>query len=165
MTRGGDTRLDLWTYDVASKKSKPFLASAFNEGLGRLSPDGKWIAYVSDETGQHQVYVRSFPDGAVKIPVSPAGGNQPEWRRHGQELFYLSPDSTLMVAWMHAQGSQIAAAAPLPLFQTHVDQTRVIRNEYTVSADGQKILVIAPIGDPSAPLVTVLNWATGLSRK
>ena len=110
--------------------------------------------------------MRSFPDGAAKVQISTAGGNQPSWRRDGAELFYLAPDSTLMSVDLHVAGGTLTAGTARPLFRTNVDQTRVIRNQYFASADGQRFLVIAPVGDPNAsPFMAVLNWTAGLSAK
>jgi Tol biopolymer transport system component/tRNA A-37 threonylcarbamoyl transferase component Bud32 len=163
VTDGGATRFDVGTYDLTRRVAEPFLRSPFNELRARLSPDGKWMAYLSDESGPHQVYVRSFPDGATKIQISAAGGNQPEWRRDGKELFFLAPDSTLMAATVRMNGTQLVVDAPEPLFQTHVDQTQVIRSHYAASVDGQRFLVLAPVGDPKAsPFIAVLNWQAGL---
>ena len=166
MTGGGATRLDMWVYDVERKTSAPLLNSPFNESRARFSPDGKWIAYVSDETSADQVYVRSFPDGATKLRISTAGGTQPEWRRDGKELFFLAPDSTLMAVEVHENGDSLAVGSPQALFVTNAEPDRVIRNNYTVSADGQRFLVMSPLVSPGAsPLVGVLNWMAGLSRK
>ena len=166
MTDGGATRLDVWVYDVERRTSKPLLASPFTEGLAKFSPDGKWIAYVSDEGQERQVYVRSFPDGTKKVQASPGGGNEPEWRRDGKELFYLAPDDTLMAADVRFNGAEIAVGAPQPLFQTNVQQDRVTRNTYAASVDGQRFLVLSPVVDPNAsPLVAVLNWTAGLARR
>jgi Tol biopolymer transport system component len=77
-------------------KAMPIAHTTFNEVHGQLSSDGKWLAYVSDESGQNELYVQSFPVPAVRTRVSTAGGDQPRWRRDGQELFYIAPDGGLM---------------------------------------------------------------------
>jgi len=164
-TDGGATKLDTWIYDADRRTSTPLLASPFNEVRAKFSPNGKWIAYVSDETGDRQVYVRSFADETRKIPVSLAGGNEPEWRRDGKELFYLAPDSTLMSVAVREDGAQLIVDAAQPLFQTNAEQERGIRNRYTASPDGLRFLVLSPLIDPhTSPLVAVLNWAAGLKR-
>jgi Tol biopolymer transport system component/tRNA A-37 threonylcarbamoyl transferase component Bud32 len=165
VTDGGATRRDVWTYDIARKKSSPLLASAFGEWNAKLSPDGKWLAYVSDESRDFQVYIKSFPDGAVKIQASSNGGNQPQWSRDGAELFFLSADSTLMAATVRPSGAQLSIGTPQPLFPTHVDQNDVIRNQYAVSNDGQKILVQVPVVNPgTSPFVAILNWQAGIGK-
>ena len=165
-TDGGATRMDIWVYDVQRKTSTPILASAFNEDRPKFSPDGKWIAYVSDESRDAEVYARSFPDGAVKIQISSAGGNQPAWRRDGKEVFYLAPDGTLMAVEMRTGGAGLVVGAVQPLFQTNAEEARVLRNHYAASADGQRFLVMSPItGTNASPLVAVLNWRSALVQQ
>ena len=163
---GGATRRDVWIYDFERRTTAPFLASAFSEGAARFSPDGKWIAYTSDESRDAQVYVRSFPDGAARIQISSSGGTQPEWRRDGGELFYLAPDSTLMAVPMQATGAGLRPGVAQPLFRTTAETARTIRNNYAASPDGQRFLVMVPLVNPDAsPLVGVLNWPAALPRK
>lgn len=163
---GNTTQRDVWVYDFERKTSSPVLNSAFDETTAKFSPDGKWIAYVSDEAQEPQVYIRSFPDGAMKIRVSTGGGDEPEWRRDGKELFYLAPDSTLMAVAVRQNGATLSVDAPQALFLTNVERPRVIRNNYAAAIDGERFLVMSPIVHPSAsPLVGVLNWAAGLSAK
>jgi dipeptidyl aminopeptidase/acylaminoacyl peptidase len=166
-TDGGATRQDIWMYDFERKAATALLASAFNERRPKFSPDGKWIAYVSDESRTPQVYARSFPNGAVKIQISSAGGNQPQWRRDGKEIFYLAPDSTLMAVNVHAGGAGLVVGAAQPLFQTNnPDESRVLRNNYAASADGQRFLVMSPLIGPNvSPLVAVINWTAAIGRK
>ncbi len=162
----GATRLDVWAYDVERKTSAAVLNSPFNELKPRFSPDGKWIAYVSDEARAEQVYVRSFPDGAAKFQISTAGGTQPEWRRDGKELFFLAPDTTLMAVDVRESGASLTVGPPQALFVTNIEPERVIRNSYAAAIDGQRFLVMSPLVNPSAsPLVGVLNWTAGLLRK
>jgi dipeptidyl aminopeptidase/acylaminoacyl peptidase len=98
-----ETNLDLWVLPLGDeRKPTPLLHSKFNESQGQFSPDGKWIAYVSDESGSPQVYVQSFPTLTGKWPVSSGGGSQPRWRHDGKELFYLAPDRKLMVVNVRA---------------------------------------------------------------
>ena len=113
----------------------------------------------------YQIYVRSFADATRRIQVSPAGGNEPEWRRDGKELFYLAPDSTLMSVVVGADSNQLNIGAAQPLFQTNAEQERGLRNRYIASPDGQRFLVLSPLVDPNASaLVAVLNWSAGLKR-
>jgi len=85
----------------------PFLSTPFEEGSARFSPDGKWIAYTSDESGQDEVYVQPFPKGGDKLPVSIGGGREPYWRGDGKEIFYLSVDRKLMAVAVQATGSKL----------------------------------------------------------
>ena len=142
------------------------------EGQPQLSPDGRWMAYVSDVTGSPQVYLRPFPTGTSHVLVSPTGGFEPKWRADGRELFYLAPDRTMMAVdvqapGLGAQASELTVGVPRPLFRTNLMgaylgspflNTRV-RNEYEVSADGQRFLLNEPVEGPSAYAVRILvNW-------
>ncbi len=164
---GGDASLkDIAVYDFERRSSSPLLNSAFNESGAAFSPNGKWIAYVSDESASRQIYVRSFPDAGVKVPISTAGGIQPAWSRDGKELFFLAPDTSLMVAEVRESGDRFTVGTMQTLFRTNVEPDRVIRNNYAVSADGQRFLVMSPMVDPSASrLVGVTNWAAALASK
>jgi Tol biopolymer transport system component len=166
MIDGGATHEDVWVYDAERHTSAPVIATPFNETVARFSPDGKWIAYESDETRSAQVYVRSFPDGATKIQVSTDGGDEPQWRRDGKELFYLAPDTTLIAVDVQAHGTGLTVGAPRPLFVTNTDPSNVLRNVYSPSNDGQRFLLMSPlVPRATSPLVGVLNWSAGLLRK
>ena len=165
MVDSGATRQDVWVYDTERRTSAPVIPTPFNETAARFSPDGKWIAYVSDETRSAEVYVRSFPDGATKIHVSADGGAEPQWRRDGKELFYLAPDTTLMAVDVQARDGGLVLGAPRPLFVTNTDSADVIRNVYTPSIDGQRFLLMSPlVPRGTSPLVGVLDWTAGLRR-
>ena len=166
MTDGCATRQDFWVYDTERRTSTAVIATPFNETAARFSPDGKWIAYVSDETRSPQVYLRSFPDGATKIHVSAEGGDEPQWRRDGKELFYLAPDTTLKAVDVQESVAGLTIGTPHPLFVTNTDPANVLRNVYSPSIDGQRFLLMSPlVPRDTSPLVGVLNWTAGLSRK
>jgi eukaryotic-like serine/threonine-protein kinase len=163
--RAGDTGADLWT--IAMKENGepvPFLQTSFNEDLPQISPNGKHVAYVSDESGQPQVYVRSFPSGSGKVPVSTDGGTAPKWNGRGDELFYIE-DNTLMAVSVETH-TTFRPGPPRPLFtgekvQAHlVDNVDVFgRPRYDVSADGQRFVVSQWIGDLTTQKTTVVqNW-------
>jgi eukaryotic-like serine/threonine-protein kinase len=157
------TQLDLWVLPLAGdRKPLAFLHSEFNESQGQFSPDGKWMAYVSDESGASQVYVQSFPTLTGKWQVSPDGGSQPRWRRDGKELFYLSVDRKLMAVTVKT-GDVFEAEAPRALFDTTLPYL-ASRQTYSVSPDGQRFLLNAPVDTPSSPMIIVLNW-TGLLKR
>jgi Tol biopolymer transport system component len=121
------TRCDLWVLPLASDGTRggapaPFANTGFNEDQGQFSPDTHWIAYVSDESGRFEVYVRPFPTppgGGSKTQISRGGGMQPRWRRDGKELFYFSLDGKLM-AVDATQGPTFKAGVPRLLFQSHI---------------------------------------------
>jgi serine/threonine protein kinase len=156
----------VWTVATAPQ-SIPTLAvqSSLNALHGKLSPDGRWLAYASDESGQWEVYVRRFPDSEDRRQISANGGSEPRWRRDGRELFFLSSDMTIMSAAIPG-GDAFAAEAPTPLFQTRVPLTgNPYRVNYAVSRDGQRILVNVAEGEGlSAPLTVLSNWPALLSR-
>jgi Tol biopolymer transport system component len=130
MLDGSRTRRDIWRYDVQRREATPLLDGPFNESGATFSPDGRWIAYVSDEDQRSQVYVRSFPDGSDRTQISASGGSQPQWRRDGRELFYIDPDNAIMAVAVQASGERLTASAPHPLFTAPVDQRKSIRNQY-----------------------------------
>src|SRR5215510_6623405 len=100
------------------RTARPFLQTEFNEAGGRLSPNGLWMAYSSDESGRTEVYVRSFPESARKRQISSNGGSAPQWRRDGRELFYVAADETLMAAQVQTHSSIFDASTPQSLFRT-----------------------------------------------
>ncbi|HXM51436.1 MAG TPA: protein kinase [Pyrinomonadaceae bacterium] len=148
------------------RKPFPFLQTQFNESHARFSPDVKWIAYVSDESGRAEVYVQSFPASGGKWQISAGGGDQPQWRRDGKELFYLSPDRKIMAVQVKT-GATFETGVPTPLFQTGVNPTTSTnaRNNYVVAADGQRFLVnnIVP-ESASKPITVILNWTAQLKK-
>ncbi len=163
------TRSDLWWLPLnGDRKPVLYLQTAFNEAHGRLSPDGKWIAYTSDETGRGEVYVQSFPTpGAGKYLISAGGGDQPSWRRDGKELYFITPDRKLMAVDV-TTGSSFHADKPKLLFQTRAPALGIslFRNHYAPAPDGQKFLVATVPQEQSATaLVMVLNWMQELSAK
>jgi len=143
----------------------PFLRTQFNERHARFSPDGSWLAYVSDESGRYEVYVQSFPVPRGKWQISTAGGADPKWGRNGKELFYLAPDGKLMSVEVRL-GSKIEASTPKTLFDTGIGQIGVTnyRNHYAVAADGEHLLVRTFDEHASRPINVVLNWTAGLNK-
>jgi Tol biopolymer transport system component len=150
-----------------ARKPVPFLKTPFSEALANLSPDGRWIAYVSDESGRPEVYIQSFPTPSGKWQVSTEGGNQPRWRRDGRELFYLAPDQKLMAVPVRL-GSTFEAGAPASLFEANINPaagSAGIGHQYDVSADGQRFLLNLELRETATtPLTVVLNWQAGLKR-
>ena len=123
------------------------------------------MAYVSNESGQRQVYVRHFPAGDDKWKISTAGGVQPRWRRdNGQELFFVTPESKFMAVPVKAAvGSKFLFDAPTPLFETHLD-TAGVAMRYDVAADGTKFFVETTPASSPARLTVWVNWFAGLKR-
>ena len=139
------------------------MQTPFTEGGGRFSPDGRWIAYVSNESGRQEVYVTPFPNASGKWQVSTAGGAWQRWRNDGREIFYLTPTNTLMAAEISAQGSAVKVGAVRPLFETRLRTDG--RYPYDVSADGQRFLVNNdPLPAASSPITVVVNWTASLKK-
>ena len=158
------TRSDVWVLPLyGDRKPIPFLQAEFDELYPYFSPDGRWIAYVSDETEQKEVYVRPFPGPGGKWQISTAGGTRPRWRRDGKEIFYLSNDNKIMAAGIHATGSMMEVDTVRPLFPTH--PTTVALN-YDVSGDGQRFIVNALVESQAASSINlVANWMAELKKK
>ena len=156
------TQLDIWVLPMfGDRKPFPYVHGEFNESQGQFSPDGKWMAYVSDESGSPQIYVQSFPALTGRWQVSPNGGSQPRWRSDGKELYYVAPDRKLM-AVMVRSGATFEAEAPRVLFETTLP-TAAARQSYAVSHDGQRFLLNAPL-DVASPMTIVENWQAGLKK-
>jgi Tol biopolymer transport system component len=162
-----ETQEDLWIVPTTGdRKPVPYLKTPFNEIDGQFSPDGKWVAYTSDESGgRNEVYVRAFPAGAAKFPVSNSGGDIPRWRQDGRELFYRALDGRLMAASVRPVAQGLEFGTPVALFPT-VPPAGIFAYPYDVSPDGQRILALAPgVGEAGASLLTVvLNWQAGLKK-
>ncbi len=140
------------------------LRSAFLEGDGRLSPDGRWLAYSSTESGSWDVYVQPYPTLAGKWRVSVDGGFRPVWRRDGRELFYVSPDQQLMAVPI-APGASLTPGTPSALFglRTLLHPPTQARQPFAVSSDGQRFLVLTAVEPVSAsPVTIILNWTAAL---
>jgi Tol biopolymer transport system component len=136
-------------YDIGGASLVPggapvdFLSTPFNEVQPRFSPDRRWVAYASDESGRFEVYVRAWPSAADRKLVSTGGGMQPEWRRDGRELFYLSADRRLMAVPITPGADAFIAGTPQALFS--VDTAGPVGpypNDYAVTADGQRFVVM-----------------------
>jgi len=148
---------DLGLCSVAEKKTSVFLSTPAAEVNGRFSPDGRWIAYQSDESGTVEVYVQPFPGHGGKWQISKAGGTQPVWNRNGKEIFYVSADNKLMAVDVKAD-SGFEAGPPRALFEVHLKSVNGWK--YDISPDGQRFLANVVIGEVrSNPITLVLNWA------
>ena len=147
--QGTDTGRDVWLLARdRPAEPRPILRHRFNEGGAVFSPDGRWLAYVSDESGQANVYVSSYPDLAEKIPVSANGGGGPVWSRNGRELFFRANDA-MMVADI-LPGTPLRIGKPRELFRGPFVGTPY-QADYDVTADGQRFVMFRPSGDQSRP--------------
>jgi Tol biopolymer transport system component len=137
-TQSGSKGYDLGVLRLTGeRKGSDFLVTPFNEAQARFSPNARWIAYASDESGRFEVYVRPFPAANEQWKVSGAGGMQPEWRRDGKELFYIAADRKLMTVPVTIDGGGFSAGVPHALFDVDIAELSApYPTEYTVSADG-----------------------------
>lgn len=163
-SRNARTGRDLWLLPMTGERTPvPFSVAPGNEIQAQVSPDGRWIAYASNETGAWQVYVQSFPKAGSKRAVSPGGGAKPQWRDDGRELYYLAPDRALMAAPVGAGGD---VGRPQPLFQTPViADLSTYRSQFTVAPGGQRFLFDA--ADPESarePVTVLVNWMALANR-
>jgi eukaryotic-like serine/threonine-protein kinase len=162
-----NARFGLWVLSLdRESKPKPFLENQFSEVQGQFSPDGRWVAYCSNESGKWQVYVTPFPGPGGKYQVSTGGGQQPRWRRDGKELFFLAPDRKLM-AVPAKPGETFEAGTPVALFQTRAREPISAEEFFTydVTSDGQRFLINSDAGEKTfTPVEIVLNWTGGLKK-
>jgi serine/threonine-protein kinase len=149
------------------RRNVPVVQTAFDEGNGELSPDGKWLAYQSNASGQDEVYVQPFPDiEKGRWQISATGGGYPAWARDGRELFYIAADGRLMVVAVRTQGT-FAAGTPRMIINGGFFVGSNAR-AYDVSPDANRFLLIeaSPTGiqPDTVGLTVVLNWAEELKR-
>jgi Tol biopolymer transport system component len=145
------------------RKPVSFLQTRFNESEARFSPDGKWVAYISDESGKNEIYVRSRAAPGEKWQVSNAGGVNPVWNRDGRELFYISTDSRLMAVPVKT-GNTFEAGTPAPLFNVAAHRKEYEVAPYDVAPDGQRFIVNSSTGALALPINVVINWPSELKR-
>ena len=159
------TKLDLWLLPLDGGPARPLLNTSFNEAQARLSPDGRWMAYVSDESGTSEVYVRRYPAMDDPQVISAGGGGQPQWRADQKELFYLAQDRSLMAVAVNGSES-LSYGPPRRLFRTSIGTApSAARDSYAVMSDGQSFLIDGRLDrDRDAPITMMLNWAAGLSH-
>ena len=163
------TRRDVWALPLFGER-QPYLLinSTFDEYQAQLSPDMRWLAYVSDESGSYEIYVQPFTaDGKVsgdKKRISTSGGTQPCFSRNGQELFYVAADGQMMAVALQSGGATLEFEPPKALFKTRM-LTGLIQSgtEYDVTADGQRFLIGTQVGE-ATPVSVILNWTTGLKK-
>jgi eukaryotic-like serine/threonine-protein kinase len=156
---------DLWATTL-ERDAKPVAVATtkFAEHGGQFSPDARWVAYESDESGRVEVYAQSFPAGSGKTQVSSRGGAQPSWSRDGKELFYIGLDERLMAVPLtfDSRGQTIEPGVAVPLFRVHVGGAIPAggsARQYAVSPDGRSFLIRTVIDDiNSSPITVILNW-------
>lgn len=158
--------IGLWYFSRADHSLKPLIQAKWTVRNAQLSPDGRWIAYTTNETGRMEAYVSQFPGLGSRWQVSNAGGQEPRWRGDGKELFYISPEGKVMAVPVTTT-TMFAAGAPVALFQTHRRQPISSQDvfSYDVTRDGQKFIVSTKVDEgKAAPLTVLLNWSSGLEK-
>ena len=154
---------DLWYLTLPDLHSAEFLKAVATLKSGRFSPDGKWLAYSSNESGRWEVYVTSFPEPQGKWQVSTGGGDEPKWRSDGKELFYLSNDFKMMAVPVKT-GANFDIGTPVALFQATPREMQATSEMFTfdVSKDGQRFVINTQLKTAMSPMSVVLNWAANL---
>jgi serine/threonine protein kinase len=164
-----DSGYDIWALPLDGNGKRngeplPIVRTPADERDGQFSPDGKWIAYQSNDTGAYEVYVQPFPGPGPQYQVSKGGGAQARWNWNGKELFYVAPDGKLMSVSMRldSSGLHVEAGVPVPLFLTTMRGPEVQspnRQQYAVASDGQRFLMRSEAISPNTlPLTLILNW-------
>ncbi len=156
---------DLWYLRLSDMQPVPLLKASSTLRSPQFSPDSKWVAYSSNESGRWEIYVTSFPEAHGKWQVSNAGGEQPRWRGDGNELFYLSSDAKIMAVPVKT-GANFDAGTPVALFQANPREMFATSEifSYDVSKDGQRFLINTQLRTATTPMSVVLNWAAKLSK-
>ncbi len=169
MQGGKNSSSDLWVLPMEGEhKPFPYLTTPFEETQGKFSPDGHWVVYASNESGTKEIYVQPFPlSTGGKWPISNGGGSQPRWSRDGKELFYFTPDNTLMAVSVTANGSTFQPGVPKPLFRASIlggtGGGTGVAWRWDVAPDGQRFLINTALDEAAAsPVTIVLNSPSAL---
>jgi len=159
---------DVWALPMVGKPEPyPVVRTPADEHYGTLAPDGRWLAYISNETGAYEVYVESFPSTGFKRQVSTQGGFEPQWRRDGKELFYMAPTRTLMAVGVKSNATTLEVGPPEALFATHIKwmEIQAVAHHYAATPDGQRFLINGATDEArSVPVTIVLNWSAALKK-
>ena len=153
----------IWVLPLGNRQPFRFTKSDFNENEPRFSPNGRWVAYSSNETGRPEIYVRPFPATDSKSSVSSGGGVSPQWREDGRELFYVAEDGRLMSVQVNTDVSAFEAGVPEGLFPTRIRFGANYRF-YAATANGQRFFINEPISDSAPPITVILNWTAALGQ-
>ncbi len=156
------TAWDVWVLPLqGERKPRPLVQTSFVDGTPQISPDGRWVAYWSNETGRREIYVRPFPGPGGKWQISTEGGWQAAWRKDGRELFYRNGDKMMAVAITSRE--EFSATRPALLFEKHYEQIQ--GKNYDVSADGRRFLMVQGEPETASRIHIVLNWFDELKRR
>ena len=161
----GDSDTSTLRVNGRERKVEPFLDGPSNDWTAKFSPDGRWVAYVSDESGRPEIYVRPYPSKEPKTAISTEGGTEPVWARNGRELFYRNGDR--MMAVSIATEPSLTPSKPITLFEAPYELTAPGYPNYDVSPDSQTFVMIKRSEQDAAPrqLNLVVNWLEELKRR
>jgi serine/threonine protein kinase/Tol biopolymer transport system component len=159
------TGRDIWVLRLTDLKTQPFLRTPFDESVPRFSPDGRWLAYISNESGRHEIYVQPYPGPGGKWQISTEGGTEPAWNPNGRELFYRSGAKMMAVDIVTQPG--LAAGKPRVLFEGKYEPSPATSPNYDVSPDGQRFLMLkrSEQQEAATQINIVLNWFEELKRR
>jgi hypothetical protein len=151
--------------DTRGGEPLPLAATNFDERQPAVSPSGRWLAYLSNESGSYEVYVQTFPQARAKKRVSVGGAFAPRWRGDGTELFYSTPDNVLMAVEIRDEGDQVVAGTPKALFPLKSASPSFATPFWRPLRDGQHFLVLRP-AEPAQgqPITIVTNWQAELRK-
>lgn len=159
--RVGVPNSELWSVSLAGNAQPlAFLRGAAIQRDGQFSPDGRWVAYQSNQSGKDEIYLQAFPVPGERIPVSSGGGQQARWSAAGPELFFIGADHQLMsVQVTFTPNGRVTLGPSIPLFRTDFENNFQARQQYAVTKDGQRFLVNMPTDIVDPPSISlILNW-------
>jgi Tol biopolymer transport system component len=150
---------DLWALDLTQKGRAPLVVanSPFEESAGQFSPDGRWVAYQTNDSGRFEIVVQAFPEPHARWAVSTGGGTQPRWSADGRTLYYVTPAGKFMAVPIASSGSTLRAGTAVALFDAPPSDTGQGLPQYAVAPDG-RFLVNVSVDVEMPPLTVVLNW-------
>jgi Tol biopolymer transport system component len=159
---GEKTAADLWALPMTGDDRAPIVVAntPFSERVGDFSPDGRWVAYETNESGRFEIVVQPFPNPRARWQVSTGGGVKPRWSADGKELYYIAPDDKLMAVKASAKDVSFQAQAPTPLFSTKIVLTgsALFKAQYAVTRDG-RFLINETTGQATvSPITVIINW-------
>jgi Tol biopolymer transport system component len=162
----GANQWDVWRIPIKPGEAPtPFVSTPFIDNFGVYSPDGRWIAYQSNQSGRFEIYVQAADGSGGKWQISGAGGTKPRWRGDGRELFFEAPGQ-MLTAVPVTGGASFEIGTPIPLFRASLVTSGYSGTRWEVASDGQRLLVNAAMRGPDrATFVVVTNWASELRRK
>ncbi|MFI5165494.1 MAG: protein kinase [Thermoanaerobaculales bacterium] len=161
----GNNGADIWILPLfGDRKPYSFLATPFNEGNAVFSPDGRWLAYQSNESGKTEIYITPFPQAGGKWQVSQGGGLTPSWRADGQGLYFSTPDGRLMEAPVAAKGPAVEVGAPHEFSKVQMSSPNPGAWGYAATPKSDRVLVLQSEKGVAVPLTLVTHWTEGLKR-